>query len=111
MSYELVLTKSVTGVTSSAPKTISNIPIGAGIKIFPTSAGTATVYSSLSDSALVAADELAGNAAIVAGTNAKWDNWAAGAVTAATVLVATMPCSAVALVVTSGTWTMEVTKS
>ena len=98
----------LTGITSAAPGAFYNIPLYAQIKIIPTAAGTATLYSTGSQRALVDADVTAGNAAIVANTNAQWDIWGAGAVTVRTTQQAQMPLSSIALVVTSGTWTLEV---
>ncbi len=95
-------------ITSSAPVAVYDIDKDAMIRIYPTSAGTATVYSSGSPQRYVAADITAGNAAVTGSTNAKWTAWSAGAVTADTTLTATMPQIAVAIVVTSGTWNIEV---
>ena len=96
------------GVTSSEPAALYKIPAGSSIKIYPTSAGTAAVYSTSSNPDQVALDVASGNAAILAGTNANWDIWGAGAVTAKTIQSTQLPITACALVVTSGTWTMEV---
>lgn len=98
------------GVTSSAPVVIYNVTPGSSIRIFPTSAGTANVYSSGSPQNLIAADITAGNSAVTGNTNARWSAWGAGAVTADTQLSAIVPQMAVALVVTSGTWSIEVTQ-
>lgn len=97
-------------ITNSAPVAVYDIDKDAMIRIYPTSAGTATVYSSGSPQRYVAADIAAGNAAVAASTNASWTEWAAGAITSVTVLQATMPQTAIAVVVTSGTWTVEVTQ-
>lgn len=94
------------GVTSAAPKTVFDIPVGSAIRIYPTSAGTATVYSSGSTRKQVEADDT--SAKITGNTNAQWSQWGAGAVTATTVQAATISQTAVSLVVTSGTWTIEV---
>lgn len=98
------------GVTSSAPVPVFNIDTGAMIRIYPTSAGSATVYSSGSPQTLIQADVTAGNAAITGNTNARWSAWGAGSVSADTVQYAQSPQKAVALVVTSGTWVMEVSQ-
>jgi len=98
----------VTGITSAEPTAAYMIPVGSTIKIYPTSAGTASVYSSSSNQDQAALDVASGNAAILAGTNANWDIWGAGAVTAKTIQSTQLPITACALVVTSGTWTMEV---
>lgn len=102
------LGQSIAGVTSAAIKSIQNIQQGAMIRAFPTSAGTASVYSSGSPAALCAADIAAGAAAITGNTNARWSLWAPGAVTADTVQQALMPQSFVVIIAASGTWTLEV---
>lgn len=94
------------GITSSAPKTVYEIPVGSAIRIFPTSAGTATVYSSGSPKNLVEKDDT--EAKITGNTNAQWSQWAAGAVTSSTIQAASVSQTAVVLIVTSGTWTIEV---
>ena len=102
-------TKRRANVTSAVVAVLYNVPKGAMVKIFPTSAGTATVYSSGSPTELINAD-LADplGAAIIASTNANWDQWGAGNVTAKTVQEAQLPLAAVALLVTSGTWVLEI---
>lgn len=94
------------GVTSSAPLVIYDIPIGSMIRIWPTSAGSATVYSTGSPANIAAADTT--NANVTGSTNARWTAWTAGAVVAETVQGAQMNQTAIAVVVTSGTWSVEV---
>lgn len=94
------------GITSSAIKTVYDIPVGSAIRIYPTSAGTATVYSSGSPRNAVALDDT--SAKITGSTNAQWSQWSAGAVTSSTTQAATVSQTAVAIIVTSGTWTIEV---
>lgn len=98
----------VIGGTSADVNSIVGISAGAMIRAYPTSAGTASVYSSGSLLTLVNADIAAGAAAITGNTNARWSLWGAGAVTADTTQQALLPQTAVAIIVTSGTWTLEV---
>ena len=101
--------KRVSGITSTAATAVYHVAQGAMVKIFPSSAGTATVYSTGSPDTLAALDiATADGSDIVASTNASWDEWAAGAVTAKTIQQASMPQTALAVVVTSGTWVMEI---
>lgn len=95
-----------TGITSSAPLVVYDIPLGTMIRIWPTSAGTANVYSTGSPANLAALDTT--NANITSNTNARWTAWSAGAVVAETVQSAQMNQTAIAVVVTSGTWSVEV---
>lgn len=101
-------TATKTGVTSSAPAVLYNLAAGAMVRLYPTSAGTATFYSTGSNPASAATDVAAGNSAITSSATAKWTQWTAGAVTADTTQTAILPQSAGAVVVTSGTWTLEV---
>jgi hypothetical protein len=78
---------------------------GASVKIFPTSAGTATVKTSCSPWPAVAADMAANN---FANGQAKWDNWNNGSVTGATIAVLAGTVTGVAVVPASGTWTLEI---
>lgn len=103
---DLVETIRETGVTSSAPVKIHKVPRGSAIKAYPTSAGTATVYSTQTPRSVSDADNT--NTEIENDTNANWDAWGAGAVTVATVQEAMIPLETVAIVVTSGTWVLEV---
>ena len=98
----------LTGITSAAPGVLYGISVNASIRLYPTVAGVAAVYSSGSPVANIALDVLAGNAAILANTNARWSSWGAGAVSVDTVQQALSPQSAIAVVVTSGTWVVEV---
>jgi hypothetical protein len=107
--YE-VKVQTVSGITSSAPKAIINIPAGGQVRLYPTSAGTATVYSTGSTLKNAQLDVATSNAAVTGSTNAKWSIWGAGSVVADTVQSALVPQTAIAVVVTSGTWTLEVTQ-
>lgn len=102
-----VATRRISGVISTSPAKIDKIPRGSVIKIYPTSAGAATVYSTSTPQKISTDDDT--NAAIIASTAASWDVWGAGDVTVKTVQQANVPLETVALVVTSGTWVMEVT--
>lgn len=93
------------GSTSSLVKYVVGIKGGASIKAYPTSAGTATVYSSFSPIKDCETDIAAGNFSTGV---ASWDAWDAGAVSVSTSMVASMPVSCIALVPASGTWTLEV---
>lgn len=95
-----------TGLTSSSyNKACFGVIQGAAIKVYPTSAGTATVYSSCSPIADCMTDIAAGN--FTTGV-ASWDAWGAGAVSAKTTQTATVPLTTVVCVPASGTWTMEI---
>ena len=93
--------------TSTSLKYVPGVREGAAIKAYPTSAGTATVYSSNSPIKDCETDIASGD--FTTGV-ASWDAWGAGAVSAKTSQVATMPLSCVAIVPASGTWTLEVSK-
>jgi hypothetical protein len=95
-----------TGVTSSAPGKVHKVPRGSAIKIWPTSEGTATVYSTNTPRTISDPDDT--NTEIINDTAVDWDEWSAGAVTSSTSLVAQAPVETVAIVVTSGTWVLEV---
>lgn len=97
----------IAGITSSDVAKVHKVPRGAAIKYYPTSAGTATAYSTHnsrddSDSDDTAA-ELAGT-----GNTADWLASDSGPVTESTVDVAKNPIQTVALAPASGTWTLEV---
>lgn len=96
------------GVETGTPGAVFNVAMGAMVRIYPTSAGTATVYSTGSNENYAATDVAAGDSAVTSSATAKWTQWSAGAVTDDTTLQAVMPQSCVAVVVTSGTWTLEV---
>lgn len=106
-NVSIVLQKSrqAAGVVSGSPKGVVGVRDGAAIKALPTSAGTASVYSSISPLELCLADIK--NNAVPAGT-ADWDLWSAGAVAVKTIQQAVLPANCVAIVVASGTWTLEV---
>jgi hypothetical protein len=103
----LVETVRITGVTSSAPVRVHQVPAGAAIKAYPTAAGTATVYSTTATRELSDLDDTA--VKIAASTNAAWDAWGAGAITATNTQKANVPLQTVALTVASGNWVFEVT--
>jgi len=96
-----------TGITSTSTtfKACLGVREGAAIKAYPTSAGTATVYSSCSPYKDCLDDIAANN--FTTGL-ASWDAWGAGAVVAKTTQTATTPLSCVTIVPASGTWTLEV---
>ena len=102
-----VTTQRVEGITSSAPAKIHKVPEGSAVKIYPTSAGTATVYSTQSPRSVSDADDT--NAEITGSTNTDWSVWEAGAVTTSTLQKTNVPVETIALTVTSGTWVLEVT--
>lgn len=108
MITDYVNSRRLSGITSSAPAVLYGIQVGSAVRLYPTSAGSATIYSSSSPSDKVALDIAAGNAAITGSTNAKWTAWGAGTVTADTTQQGQMSQTAVAVVVTSGTWIIEV---
>lgn len=109
-SSNAVKISTVTGITSAVPAAVNSVVRGGGIKIYPTSAGTASVYISMSNYNLTGADIAAGNSAITNNTNAKWILWQAGAVSSETAQQVYIPLTTVAVVVTSGTWTLEITQ-
>lgn len=96
-----------TGITSTAStfKACLGVREGAAIKAYPTSAGTATVYSSCSPISDCLTDIAANN---FSSGLASWDAWSAGAVAVKTVQAATVPLSCVTIVPASGTWVLEV---
>lgn len=102
----LVETIRITDITSSAPVKVHQVPEGAGIKIYPTSAGTASIYSTTAPRSISDGDNT--NSEITTAGAADWDAWGAGDVTSSTTQKATVPVQTVACVVTSGTWVMEV---
>lgn len=101
-----VSTIRVAGVTSAAPGKVHKIPKGAAVKIWPTSAGSATVYSTNTPRAVSDPDDT--NAEIESDTAVDWDEWSAGSVTASTLQATQVPVETIAIVVDSGTWNLEV---
>jgi hypothetical protein len=94
----------ISGVTTRAGLA-GTVRDGASVKIYPTSAGTATVKTSCSP----VPDALADIAANDFTTGrAKWDNWNNGSVTGATIAVLAGTVTGVAVVPASGTWTLEI---
>ena len=98
--------RTITGITSAA--VIYGVPVGATVRAYPTSAGTATAYSTTSPARLARLDILAGAASITGSANARWAAWTPGAVIADTAVPAGSNMAAIALVVASGTLTLEV---
>lgn len=95
------------GITSTSTtfKACLGVREGAAIKAYPTSAGTATVYTSNSPISDCLADIAANN---FASGLASWDAWGAGAVAAKTTQATAVPVTCVTIVPASGTWTLEV---
>jgi hypothetical protein len=106
VSLRLPVTRQVTQITAAAPGVLYRVPQGSEVKIYPTSPGTASVYSSGSPKTLIETDTT--NAMITGSTHASWDQWQAGVVAVETFQQAIMPQMAVACVVVSGVWTMEI---
>lgn len=71
--------------------------------------GSATVYFSISDPALIRADIAAGN--ITSGNTADWDAWTPGTVTskASTVMAGKALCAVLVVTVATGVWRLEAT--
>lgn len=104
----LVSTLVIKGVTSAEPAKILFVPKGALVKVYPTAAGSASVYHSNSLKQDIDLDN--SNADIQGSLNdAVWDIWGAGTVTAKTSQQVNIPLMALAMTVLSGTWTIEVT--
>ena len=104
-----VQTMRLEGITRTTDAGIINhLARGTGIRIFPTAAGTATVFSTQTPS-LRLNDPDNTHSEITSSTNRNWDAWGAGAVTAITTQQVNVPLEATALTVASGTWTIEVT--
>lgn len=97
----------VEGITSSAPGKVHKVPRGSVVKIYPTSAGEATLYSTNTHQDISAGDNT--NAEITGSGVADWDICGAGSVTDKVVQQVNVPVETVALVVASGVWVMEVT--
>jgi len=96
-----------TGITStiSTFRACFGITGGAAVKIYPTSAGSANVYSSTSPMADCQADIVANN--FLTG-KAVWDQWGPGLVTAKTNTTALIPSTCAVCIPSTGIWTMEV---
>jgi hypothetical protein len=94
----------ISGVTTRAGLA-GSVRDGASVKIYPTSAGTATVKTSCSPTPAVLADIAAND--FTTG-HAKWDNWNGGNVTGAAIAVLAGTVTGVAVVPASGTWVLEV---
>jgi len=95
-------------LTNASPTIIYDLPVGTSVRLWFTGAGTATVYTTGSPRDQVAKDTTNGN--ITGSTNARWTQWGAGSVTVETVQVINQSQTALAVVVTSGTWSIEVTR-
>lgn len=100
--------ESVTGAISGTPKGIFNVPIGASIRTYPTAAGSAKLYSSGSPSAACSADIAVNN--FVSGA-AKWTESVLSTFSSDTgEQPISLNATCVAIVPSSGTWTLEVTR-
>jgi hypothetical protein len=100
----------IAGITSAQVQAIYGIPQGGTIKIYPTVAGSATLYTSCSPLATIAAD-VAGSDLTTPGASAlRWDASISGVVTTTDIVIAAGALKAAALKVSSGTWTMEVVR-
>jgi hypothetical protein len=97
-----VYTQVLTGITAGNPKAVYNTPPTASFTVFPTSAGTATLYYSVSDENKCRHDILNN---IIGTGKATWVEWVT--VTAITQDTNNITSTSVALKVSSGTWTME----
>ena len=97
----------VQGVTNSNPAIIHKVPKGSAIKVYPTVAGAAGLYSSHSPISDILLESSADD--IKDSVNADWDSSAAGIVSIPTIQEALYHTEAVALVPESGTWTIEIT--
>lgn len=98
-----------TGITAIG--SVINVSPGAKISAWPTAGGSpsAALYYTGSPPAAAWADIVAGGATIAANNgHAQWDEWAPGTVTAKTVERAPHWATYAVLVVSSGTWTLEI---
>ena len=94
----------ISGVTAAAGA-CGLIPAGSSVKVYPSSAGSATVYASCGPANDAAADIAAANFSTGL---AAWDAWDNGSVTASSLGILEGAVTAVALSVSSGTWVLEV---
>jgi hypothetical protein len=99
-----VYSQVMTGITSGKPKAVYQIPPTASFTVFPTSAGTATLYYSTSEEGKCKDDVL--NNRVATGL-ATWAAWVHSDVTILTQDTLKITSTSVALKVASGTWTME----
>lgn len=97
-------------VSTSLTHIVTNVPAGSLIKIFPETSGTANVYSTQRpiEKANSDADINVAQSLISGSINRSWDAWGAGSVTALTIQQAQGPLEGVCIVVTTGTWSLEV---
>jgi hypothetical protein len=100
-----VVVNQSTGVTSGQPVAFYSIKANSSITAYPTAAGTAIVKVSTSPIADCAADVVAKN---FSNGTAKWQDWTSGSVTAVKSEKVNSTISAAVIVVTSGTWNLEV---
>ena len=96
----------VTGADSTHVKAIYHVPVDAAVTIYPTAAGVANVYVSVSPATACETDVAGGH--ITSGNTAQWEAWPPGAVSALKSQVTFSNISAIAVVAASGTWTLEV---
>lgn len=97
--------------TASTTHIVCNVPAGSLVKAFPTSAGTATVYTTQRPIDKIGDSDVDAAQSVISGsTNRQWDAWGSGAVTASTVNQANGPLEGVSIVVASGTWSIEVSR-
>lgn len=103
----LVATKRFVDVDSTVPTKLLSLPAGTVIKIYPTTPGSAAVYHTNSPEDVTELDET--NFDVANSVNADWEIWGAGNVIEKTYQQVNVPLEAIALVVSSGTWIIEVT--
>jgi len=104
-----VQTQVLEGITSTTDAGfINTVARGSAIRIFPTVAGTATVYSTQRPTLKLNEPDNT-HAEVTGSTNRQWEAWGAGAVTALTTQQSNIPLEAAALTVASGTWSIEIT--
>lgn len=100
-------------LTNSNWGVIYSVPAGAGIKLHPVSPGEAVIYSTQSPigavrEAVNVAPASAFPPSVFANEPALWDIWGAGNVTEQTIQQVNLPLVAVAAIIISGEWLMEI---
>ena len=103
---KLVASHRISGVDNTEIAKIYKIPRGAIIKAYPTSAGSAIVYHTNTIKEVADLDDDATK--VQNRTNGSWDAWGAGNVAVKTTQQINGPLEAVALLVSSGVWVIEV---
>jgi len=91
-------------VQAGNPAKVHKVPKGSSIKAV--GSGSATVYTTTSPRSL--SDQDTTDSDIENSTNATWDAWATGAAAGNSQETTDHPVETVALVVSSGTWTLEI---